>query len=201
MPTHRSKRVTKGSRSRRRQVFPLVLIGSGLIVLAVLVFMLLPKSSEAAKSQEPASFSSVVPVPVDYPAPDLTLTDLQGNPVSLSDYAGQVALVNNWAIWCPPCKAEMPVLQDYFDDHKIEGLTIIGVEAGAPVVDVQAFVEQYGLTFPVWPDQSSKALVAFRNNSLPSSYVLDRSGQVRYAWTGAISREMLEKYVTPLLEE
>lgn len=201
MSTHRSKRVPKGNRSHRRQIFPLVLIGSGLIVLAVLVFMLLPKPSEAAKSQEPASFSSVVPIPVDYPAPELNLTDLQGNPVSLAAYGGQVVLVNNWAIWCPPCKAEMPVLQDYFDDHKIGGFTIIGVEAGDPVADVQDFVEQYGLTFPVWPDQSSEALVAFRNNSLPSSYVLDRSGQVRYAWTGAISREMLEKYVTPLLEE
>jgi peroxiredoxin len=124
-----------------------------------------------------------------------------GNPVSLSQFSGQVMLVNNWAIWCPPCKAEMPVLQTYYDDHKERGFTIIAIEAGEPVADVQAFTKQYGLTFPVWPDPSTKALVAFRNSSLPSSYVIDRSGQVRYTWTGAISRDMLEKYVTPLMEE
>ena len=63
------------------------------------------------------------------------------------------------------------------------------------------FVKDYGLTFPVWPDLAQKATVAFRNPGLPSSYVIDRQGVVRLAWTGAISRGMLDKYVTPLLEE
>jgi peroxiredoxin len=200
MTTHRRKKSAQKNTPNRRQVLPLFLIGSGLIILAGLAFMLLPKSGEASDSNEQVTFPSVVPVEVNYPAPELTLSDLEGNPVSLSDYRGQVVLVNNWAIWCPPCKAEMPVLQVYYNDHKDEGFTIIGIESGEPSAEVKAFVEQYGLTFPIWPDQSSQALVAFRNSSLPSSYVIDQEGQVRYAWTGAISREMLEKYITPLME-
>jgi peroxiredoxin len=196
-PRSRRKAKPRGS----HQALPLMLIGAGLIILAGLTLALLPKSGEPSGSNLLGSSSSVVPVAVDYPAPALHLNDLQGNPVSLSAYAGQVVLVNNWAIWCPPCKAEMPVLQAYFNDHQRKGFTIIGIEAGESVADVQAFVDQYRLTFPVWPDPSSEALVTFRNSSLPSSYVIDRTGQVRYAWTGAISREMLEKYVTPLLEE
>jgi hypothetical protein len=77
----------------------------------------------------------------------------------------------------------------------------IAIEAGESPVDVAAFVKEYGLGFSVWPDPSQKALEAFRNNALPNSYLIDRSDVVRLAWSGAISREMLEKYVTPLLED
>jgi len=138
---------------------------------------------------------------VNYPAPELTLSDLQGNPSSLTDYLGQVVLVNNWATWCPPCKAEMPALQAYYQTHTAQGFVILGIEAGEPADEVTAFVEQYGLTFPVWLDAKGLALEAFRNFSLPSSYVIDRDGVVRLAWSGAISREMLEKYVTPVVVE
>ena len=177
------------------------MIGIGLIVLAGLAFVILLEPGEAPEETDQGEFPSVVPIQVDFAAPEINLSDLQGNPVSLSEYRGQIVLVNNWAIWCPPCKAEMPVLQAYYNEHKGKGFTIIAIEAGEPEGEVKAFTEQYGLTFPVWPDQESKALVAFRNNSLPSSYVIDRNGQVRYTWTGAISRDMLEKYITPMMEE
>jgi peroxiredoxin len=157
--------------------------------------------SAAGANLESEGFPSVVPVAVSYPAPELQLENLSGEKVSLDDHLGQVVLVNNWAIWCPPCKAEMPVLQDYYDDHRAEGFRLIGIEAGEPVEEVAAFAKQYGLSFLIWPDPTQAALAAFRNNSLPSSYVIDREGQVRLAWTGAINREMLEAYVTPLLVE
>jgi thiol-disulfide isomerase/thioredoxin len=110
-------------------------------------------------------------------------------------------LVNNWATWCPPCKAEMPTLETYFKKHNDQGFTIVAIEAGSPPEDVSRFASDYGLTFPVWPDPDERAMDAFRTDTLPSSYVVDRSGTVRLAWMGAISDEMLEKYVTPLLEE
>jgi cytochrome c biogenesis protein CcmG, thiol:disulfide interchange protein DsbE len=140
-------------------------------------------------------------VEVSYPAPELSLTDLEGKPVSLQDLQGTVVLVNNWATWCPPCKAEMPTLQAYFEEHRKKGFTIVAIDAGDPVAEIVEFVQEYGLTFPVWPDASMKSIAAFRNPGLPSSYVIDRGGTVRLAWAGAVSREMLEKYVTPLLKE
>jgi peroxiredoxin len=66
---------------------------------------------------------------------------------------------------------------------------------------VARFVSEYGLTFPVWLDPHQEALAAFRNLSLPSSYVIDRQGQVRLAWVGAVSLRTLEKYVTPIIKE
>jgi peroxiredoxin len=158
----------------------------------------LPRLDSAARAGDSLS---AVPAAVNYPAPDLALLDLQGAPVSLEDYRGSVVLVNNWATWCPPCKEEMPTLQAYFDEHRSQGFTIIAIEAGEPPDEVQAFVQDFGLTFPVWPDPTLQATAAFRNPGLPTSYVIDRQGAVRLAWAGAINRQMLEKHVTPLLEE
>jgi len=186
----------------RTQILPLVLIGAGLILLSLMAFIWLTQSdTPVGTGPQTDEFPSVVPVPVDYPAPQIRLLDLDGQAVSLADYTGSVVLVNNWAIWCPPCKAEMPVLQDYYNDYRQKGFTLIGIEAGEPPAEVAAFVEEYGLSFPIWPDPTQSALVSFRNSSLPSSYVIDRQGQIRLAWTGPISRAMLEKYVTPLLEQ
>ncbi len=144
---------------------------------------------------------SVTPSVVNYAAPELALNDLDGNTVALSDHIGSVVLVNNWATWCPPCKAEMPTLQAYFTGHKDDGFMLLAIEAGDPVPEVAQFVESYELTFPILLDPSNLALRAFRNDSLPSSYVIDRQGTVRLAWTGPISLEKLENFVTPLLEE
>ena len=180
----------------RAKLLAMFMVGAGLLILGVAAFFLLPKPDAVASDER-----SALPLPVEYPAPQLDLTDLQGNPVSLADYRGQVLLVNNWATWCPPCKAEMPTLQAYYDDYADMGFTIIAIDAGDSLSDVVEFVKEYGLTFPVWPDPAQKATVAFRNPGLPSSYVIDRQGVVRLAWTGAISRGMLDKFVTPLLEE
>lgn len=172
-------------------------------MLGALALLLLPKPKAAANSSPAGSGNqpSNIPAQVDFAAPDLSLNDLKGNPVSLADYRDKVVLVNNWATWCPPCKAEMPTLQAYFETHKSQGFTIVAIEAGEPASAVASFVDQFGLTFPVWPDPTQKSIQAFRNPGLPNSFVIDKTGTVRLAWTGAISRDNLEKYVTPILEK
>ena len=179
-----------------------VLLGIGLILLSMvsLYFML---SGVVASAPGPVSDGDnyVVPVPVNYPEPELELENINGDVESLKDFHGQVLLVNNWATWCPPCKAEMPTLASYFSAHAHEGFMVIAIEAGDPRDQVAKFAEDFNLPFTVWLDPSSKALNAFRNGNLPSSYVVDRNGTIRYAWTGEINQEMLEKYVTPLLSE
>jgi len=148
-----------------------------------------------------ASQNSVVPMMVNYAAPDLSLKNINGEAESLADYRDNVVLVNNWATWCPPCKAEMPTLVAYHNEHTTDGFSVIAVEAGEPLDVVTLFVNNFEMNFPVWLDPDGKALNAFRNGTLPNSYVIDRTGTVRYAWTGEISMAMLEKYVTPLIVE
>ena len=182
---------------RRQQTFILVVIGFGFVLVAIAAVLALPGS----QAQVAAGGISAIPAAVNFPAPDVQLTDLDGHAVSLADYHGQVVLYNAWATWCPPCKEEMPTLQAYFDDYKANGFVIVAIEDGEPVDEVRAFVKQYGLTFPVWPDPEWKATTAFRTENLPTSFVIDRTGTVRLTWTGAISRAALEEYVTPLLKE
>jgi thiol-disulfide isomerase/thioredoxin len=129
------------------------------------------------------------------------LADLSSRTVSLDDYRNSIVLVNNWATWCPPCKAEMPTLQKYYEDHAEQGFVVIAIESGESMNEVSTFVQKNSLTFPVWIDIKGLALEKFNNWDLPSSYVIDRNGKVRLTWTGPISMEMLEKYVTPLLEQ
>ncbi len=186
------------ARSKTFQMAALALIGAGLLVLGVLALIVWPKPEASASSKQAGS---VVPARVEFPAPALVLNDLHGARVSLSDYLGQVVLVNNWATWCPPCKEEMPALQAYYDDHLHQDFTVIAIEAGEPVEEVAQFASDYGLTFPVWPDPTQAAAVAFHNPALPNSYVIDKSGTVRLVWIGAVDRDTLEAYVTPLLEE
>jgi len=192
--------VRSGSKKpARRQVLPLLMVGAGLIALGIASFLLLPRPGQGAQKSESAVYA--FPVAVDFPAPEIELRNLENQPVSLADYPGKVILVNNWATWCPPCKAEMPTLEAYFRDHQAQDFVIIAIEAGEPAEEVAAFAREFSLSFPVWPDPGMRAQASFKNDALPSSYVIDRQGQVRLAWTGPINRELLEQHVSPLLEE
>ncbi len=196
-----SSPIPEKTSSLRNRAFSLALIGAGLIVFGLLGIFLWPKQAADPSPSRPAPGNGLVPpAEVSFPAPSLTLTDLQGNSVSLADLRGQVVLVNNWAIWCPPCKLEMPDLNAYYRDHASQGFLVIGIEAGTPGPEVAAFAAQMGITFPIWLDPNTEALRGFQNDYLPSSYLIDRDGIVLLTWTGAINRESLEHYVTPLLE-
>lgn len=187
----------KRYRRSRQRPFPWIPIGVGLLLIGLAVVLLASPKSESGA----AGRSSVVPLKVNFPAPELSLQNINGKTEALSEFRGSVVLVNNWATWCPPCKAEMPTLAAYYNDHNPEGLIIVAIEAGEPLESVAQFATDYNLKFPVWLDPDGASLRAFGNGNLPNSYVIDRSGTVRYAWTGEISRDMLEKYVTPLLAE
>jgi peroxiredoxin len=185
-------------RIQTRKSIALLLAGSGLLILGLTTFVLLLSRGDDSGAEEKTLFE---PANVNYLAPDIQLENLEGDPVSLSDWQGNVVLLNNWATWCPPCKAEMPTLQSYFEDHQDQGFMVVAIEAGEPASDVAQFAINYSLTFTVLPDPSNNSLVAFHNFSLPNSYVIDRDGLVRLAWNGEIDRANLEKYVTPLVEE
>jgi cytochrome c biogenesis protein CcmG, thiol:disulfide interchange protein DsbE len=174
-------------------------IGIGLILVEILLFLFLTNNRETTA---PASNdNSVIPVSVNYPAPQLSLQNIKGNTESLEEFRGTVLLVNNWATWCPPCKAEMPTLEHYYQTHAQDGFTIIAIEAGDGQDQVAQFANSLNLSFPIWLDPDGVSLRTFGNGNLPNSYVIDRSGTIRYAWTGEINLAMLEKYITPLIIE
>lgn len=190
--------MAESKKTTRRLTAFIIFIAGGIFMLGAALIPLLANAQQKALAN---AVSGIPPVIANYPAPQISLTDLQGGPTSLDDYRGQVILVNNWATWCPPCKTEMPELQAYYVAHAAEGFVVVAIESGEPADEVSSYVNKYELTFPVWLDSQDVALEAFQNWNLPSSYVIDRGGVVRLSWTGAVDRQTLEQYVTPLLEE
>ncbi len=176
-----------------RKIFLILSLGLGLILIGVSIYLIL-------QDQMPPADPSVVPVKVNFPTPQLTLKDIQGVSRSLTDYRGQVVLVNLWATWCPPCKQEMPVLQSFYDKYRAKGFVIIAIDTGDPTKDVLQFVKDYQLTFPVWLDPTFIATDrTFNAPNLPTSFVIDRSGTIQLTWIGGINSKMLEKHVAPLI--
>ena len=184
--------------SHFQRTLALIVIGMGLIVVGVTAMTLIALR-QAHPDREMAA--SVIPAEADYPAPELTLNDLDGSSRSLADYLGQVVLVNMWATWCPPCVSELPMLNAFYDDHAEGGFVIIGIDDGEELEVVKEYVARTGLIFPIWIDPTYLAESAFNTMSLPSSFVIDRTGRIRLQWVGAISRDMLVKYVLPIIKE
>lgn len=194
MQTNQTRRNPRNYRS-----LSFLLVGAGLLLFALVVALVLINQGAFGFTESPQRIQ-IVPAEVSFPAPNLRFNNLQGESTSLAAYLGQVVLINNWATWCPPCRQEMPSLEAYYQEHAHQGFTIVAISAGDREEDVAGFVDELGLSFEFWLDADMFAMRAFRNDSLPSTYIMDRKGSIRLAWTGAVDLESLEKYVTPFLE-
>ncbi len=173
-------------------------------LLALVLFVLsacapaVPFATEA--SATPVA-STRAPVATSTPGPqiDFALKDLSGADVRVSDYAGKVVLVNFWASWCTPCKEEMPVLEQFYRDHRQDGFVILAVNTGDSPADAASYIQKNGYTFPVWSDPSGNQLIKLGVNGLPFSLVLDRQGRRVARWYGGTDRANLDQVITPLL--
>ncbi|OQX64780.1 MAG: hypothetical protein B5M51_02685 [Anaerolinea sp. 4484_236] len=179
----------------------MIIVGVGIILLGIAALFIFPSDKNTKTSPSPEDEYSSIPLPVEYDAPELALTNLANEDQSLADYRGSVVMVNLWATWCPPCKAELPILQEYYKDHKDEGFVIIGIDSQESLKQVEGYIKTTTVKYPIWIDPKGAAGMAFNSFSLPASFVIDRDGVVRLAWTGAISKNMLEKHVTPLIQK
>ncbi|HEY65307.1 MAG TPA: TlpA family protein disulfide reductase [Caldilineae bacterium] len=139
---------------------------------------------------------------VDFLAPDFTLNNLDGDPVSLSDYQGQVVILNFWATWCPPCREEMPTLEEVYRDRVRDGLVVLGVNQMEPADRVREFLESLNLTFPVVLDTRGEVARLYRVRAYPTTYFIDRGGVIRdMVIGGPMSEALLRSKVEALLEE
>lgn len=130
----------------------------------------------------------VFPEPVE--APDFTIPLLNGPETSLSDYRGKVVIINLWATWCPPCRAEMPSMQELYDTLNGQGLEILAVAAPNPpretLEKITDFIDENGFSFPVLIDNEFEVNSIYGTGSIPTSYVIDTEGDLVGRLTGAI---------------
>lgn len=126
-------------------------------------------------------------------APDFALPALDGKTVNLKDLRSKVVLLNFWATWCPPCKAEMPdldALQRQYGEAR--DFVVLGVDMEEDAETVRQFVEQYKLSFPIVLDGDGNVTgQLFGVRGLPMTFIIDREGMIRDAWNGQIAPEAM----------
>jgi peroxiredoxin len=133
-------------------------------------------------------------------APAWELKDLDGKPVKLADFKGRVVLLNFWATWCPPCRAEIPDLVSLQQQYSPRGLVVIGValdEGGA--ARVRPFVKKFGIEYPVVIGNQKIAEAYGGIDAVPTTFVIDRKGNVVAEQKGAAGRAEFESEIKPLL--
>ncbi|MCS0790429.1 TlpA disulfide reductase family protein [Cytobacillus pseudoceanisediminis] len=134
-------------------------------------------------------------------APDFELTDMEGNPVKLSDYRGKAVLLNFWASWCPPCRAEMPHMEKLYNKYKDENFDILAVNLTNTEKnsgDAEKFVKELGLTFTIPMDVKGEAGSDYNIMAYPTSYFIDSDGVIREKVLGALNEEYMEKEIKKL---
>src|ERR1700683_1182863 len=118
------------------------------------------------------------------PAPEFTLTALSGQQGGLSQYKGQVVMVNFWATWCGPCQQEMPLLDQMYKKYKPAGFTLIGVNVDKEAPAVKELLARKPVSFPVLLDPANQVSKAYHVDEMPSSVIIDRKGEIRYIHRG-----------------
>ena len=139
-----------------------------------------------------------------FSAPDFTLDLLGGGQVTLSELRGKVVMVNLWASWCPPCRAEMPAIEKVYQANKDRGLEVLAVNTTYQdgEGEAAAFATNYGLTFPIPLDRTGAVSARYLLRALPSTYFINRRGVIRTVVIGGpMSETVIQSKVEDLLEE
>jgi peroxiredoxin len=124
-------------------------------------------------------YSKQIALEGDLPAPDFTFPGLNGELISLSDFKGNVVLVNVWATWCPPCVYEMPSMDKLHQQFRQEKFKILAVSVDISAADVVApFMKDHNLTFQALIDPAGTILTTYGVNSIPQSFIIDKQGHL-----------------------
>ena len=152
-----------------------------------------------------ATTGGLIPSPREgFLAPEFTLESLAGDQISLSDVRGKIIVLNLWASWCPPCRAEMPALQRVYQENHERGLEVLAVNITAQdnLTAVEAFVQEFNLTFPILLDTSGKVGKAYLMRAFPTTFFIDQKGVIqRVIVGGPMSEVTLQSTVDRMLEE
>jgi thiol-disulfide isomerase/thioredoxin len=136
-------------------------------------------------------------------APDIMLTALDGSRLRLADTRGHVVLVDFWASWCPPCRTSFPALDALYRELHGRGLDVLAVNVDERAGDADAFLAAHPRTMPVFRDPKGGAAAAFHLAAMPTSFLIDRTGRIRYTHTGytAAVADAYRQEIAALLEE
>lgn len=166
------------------------IVGGGAIALVVvLAIWLATGQSQAGRVAAPT---------VNRPAPAFALSSPAGDTIQLQDYRGKIVMVNFWGTWCEPCIRELPELQTAYEQLQDQGFVIIGINLfqdekaqNRTQEDIQRFVEQYGITYPIALDADGATTDSYHIYPIPTSFFIDEQGNIRYILPSELTTEKI----------
>ena len=182
----------------------------GLVVVLVLISVMLgayvkqqieenEKISTGVTGKEVALKSNIPGLNKGQRPPDFTLTTLDGQKLTLSDLKGKKVVLNFWATWCPPCKAEMPHMQDFYEskaeEENVEMVAVNLTYTEKSIENVQSFINSYHITFPILLDKDDKIGKKYEVLTIPSTYFIDSEGRVQHRVVGPVDETQLVQFV------
>ena len=170
-----------------------------LLCLSISVLLVTAACSPAEIAANPAG-QNLKPAAERNPAPDFELKDMSGKPARLSDYRGQVVLLNFWATWCGPCKLEIPWFVEFEQKHKDRGFAVLGVsmdEDGWEVV--KPYLDRARVNYRILMGDNEVATLYGGVDSLPTTFLIDREGRIAAVHIGLVSKNAYESDIKTLL--
>lgn len=163
------------------------------------------ETQEEATETEPEEEEEAAEEVKTIPAIDFTLKDQYGNTHTLSDYKGKTVFLNFWSTWCSPCRAEMPDIQKLYEEFQQEDVVILGVAAPGlgrekSEEGIKGFLEENGYTYPVVMDTDAEAFQAYGINSFPTTFMIDKDGNVFGYIPGQLSEETMRDIIRQTMD-
>ncbi len=158
----------------------------------------------ASADRTGASTAGRIPAPAKgFLAPNFSLADPKGDHYELASLRGKPVIVSFWATWCPPCRAEMPTIQQYYQQYQKQGLVVLGVNATSQdyPLNIVPFVQQYNLGFPILLDETGDIAHSYEVRSLPSTFFINRDGSIAEVVIGGpMSGALLGTYIQEIMQ-
>ncbi len=175
------------------------------IKLIVSVILLLLAGTLSAAWEQPELGHELTPLPSAVAAPDFALSDMDDEAHSLADHRGKVIMLNFWATWCPPCRREMPSMERLHQNMNAKDFVVIAINQMETADHVFAYTGQLDVdpTFTILFDKDSAVSQAYQVKGLPTSYLIDKKGNIRYRAVGGreFDHPAVEKQIRDLINE
>ncbi|MBI9104163.1 MAG: TlpA family protein disulfide reductase [Spirochaetales bacterium] len=180
-------------------IYLLIIAGiAGGVLLLLLIFGQFIPGSSTSKSPEAERAYQTVEIGPGIKVPDFQLTSLAGEDYAIGDLQGKWVILNFWATWCPPCKAELPELKAFYNTMDPAKTVLLGIDlirSEKNPENLEAFIHEEKIAFPILPDTTGKVADLFRIESIPTTFVIDPEGIIREVRTGAVTRQWLESQI------
>lgn len=161
-----------------------------------------PAPQTASTVTTPASATAKPKPRPENAAPNFTLPDMDGKPVQLADFGGQVVMVDFWATWCGPCRRTIPDLVELYAAHRTEGFEILGVALERQGTQMlKPFAEKNRITYPILVGNADVVKAYGNFTGIPTAFLIGRDGTIREQYVGVQSKNVLEKAIKSLLAE